>query len=71
MVALMFSEPVVAPNDLRLASPGNDLPRCESRARTARKSQSLDVQGFAIGLVDDVETPEVAAVLELVVYEVH
>ena len=63
--------PVVTTYDLWLSSPGNDLLEGANHAFGWQGEIDFDPQGFAVEVINDIEQPEVSAILQLVVHEVH
>ena len=62
---------VVTANHHRLAAPFDDLVECMNRPGCQQREIDLDAQTLAVEIVEHIEEPEIAAIAELVVDEVH
>lgn len=61
----------IAAKHCRSPTPLHDLVKRTNDALRRQREVDLDAQRLAVVVVDDVEQPEVAAIAELVVHEVH
>src|SRR5690606_27933305 len=62
---------IVATDGFRLAAPADDPIQRPGHTRGRQREVNVDVQPFAVVIVDDVEQPDTPAIRQLIVHEIH
>jgi len=63
--------PIFTTNNLGFLAPGNDLLQSSDHPLRRQREVHLNAQRLAIEVINDVEQPQIPAVFELVMHEVH